>query len=110
MAHDGTLDKPGELLQGRESGVAWRNPLIAVFLVALALRLYHLGSAPLGPNEASALLIARHGSSASSLSPLFLGLSRLWIGAGLGSSEWLLRLLPFGFGLGVVAGAYGLGK
>ena len=95
MACDKAMDRLGELRQGSESQASWRNRLIAVFLLALGLRLYHLGSAPLGPNEAIALLTARHGSSTLSVTPLFLGISRLWIGAGLGGSEWVLRLLPF---------------
>jgi mannosyltransferase len=93
---------------------AW---LAGVLLLALALRLYRLGHADYWQDEVFMLLksenlheVLTSGNFVSNHPPLFALLAAVWRMAGLGETEFMMRLLPALLGVAGIGAAWLLGR
>ncbi len=91
--------------------------LIAVLMLAAALRLVRLGTNSFWHDEVHNLIKAEHiwdllarGEYISNHPPLFPILLAAWTSIGLGANEWTVRLLPALLGVGVVLAVYAAGR
>lgn len=94
-----------------------RTGLLAIGLLAVALRLVRLGSRDYWHDEVHNLVKAAHlkdvilhGELVSNHPPLFPILVWVWRALGLGGNEWTMRLLPAVLGALTVIALYYLGK
>ncbi len=100
---------------GGVSREAWK--VVAVMLLATALRLYHLGTYPYWQDEVFSLLQGEHlwdvlttGNFVANHPPGTPVLVRLWMELGMTSTEWRTRLLPVMLGLSGIFAAWLLAR